>query len=137
MKAIMLIVVSMLFLTGCNLNHSTSPIFNFPAKEKEKPKIYYYGSIEVKTEKGTPCDSAMAHWGHDDYEYYYDSYVSDINGIIYLKTNAPSDQPFAIKKITVYKDRTNLSIFQRSEVRLSIQGEQYATRLVIVFPDSP
>jgi hypothetical protein len=60
MKSNILIIVSIVFLYGCEGFILKYPEEHPPSEDKRET-CYYYAKIKVETRSGTPCDSAQAY----------------------------------------------------------------------------
>jgi len=114
MKTIIFILLSMVFIYGCE-----SP--NFPKTldgDVEWPKYRftkYLATIEVKTDQDNPCTSAMAIID-------FDKFYADSVGILYLdyitEVIGENENPITIEVLTtVYKDTSNSSMFWEGEIQ--------------------
>ena len=79
MKTIMLILVSIVILTGCGLDMSMSPPGEWDWGSNDETRNKYITIIKVRTESGNPCTSAGANIRNN-------SFYADTTGSIYAHT---------------------------------------------------
>ncbi len=134
MKTMILLLISMFILSGCDFN--MGPMFDksgFGDSSDDSDKYWYSAIVEIRMENGDPCTESYVYLIENSKNYY-----SGLRGTVNVRVrlNFSNDDPPLYKDYlcNIYMDQKEPPVFIQREI--SLKYSRNTPTYTVVFPDS-